>query len=29
MLKIFKDTIDISNIKISTVKFNPEEVGFI
>ena len=26
---ILKDTIDISNIKISTVKFNPEEVGFI
>ena len=26
---ILKDTIDISDIKISTVKFNPEEVGFI
>ena len=24
-----KDTIDISNIKISTVKFNPEQVGFV
>ena len=26
---VLKDTIDISDIKISTVKFNPNTVGFV